>query len=68
MFTTPKRSLMRYAIFSQTGPPPRQVDCLAPLLECGRKMCFPRHNDALPSSGTESRVGGGEAQLARAPS
>ena len=29
LFTKPTRSLIRHAIFSQTGPP-RRADCLAP--------------------------------------
>ena len=37
--TTSTRSLIRYAIFYQTGPPCR-VDCLAPLWELGVKCLF----------------------------
>ena len=39
--TTPTRSLIRYAIFSQTGPP-RRVNCFAPLREYRHKESFPR--------------------------
>ena len=38
--TTPTRSLIRRAIFGQTGPPTR-IDCLALLWEYKRKVSFP---------------------------
>ena len=49
--TTPTLSLIRYAIFGQTGPP-RPIDYLAPLWECRRKVS-PKDYDMLPNSGTE---------------
>ena len=50
--TTPIRTLIRYAIFSQTGPP-RQVDYLAPLWEYRRKVSLQGHYDTLSNSETE---------------
>ena len=39
--STPTRSLIRYAIISQTGSP-RCIDCLAPLLQYKREVSFSR--------------------------
>ena len=52
--TTPIRSLIHYAIFSQAGLP-RRVYYLAPLWENKREV-FQAHNNALHSSETEPRV------------
>ena len=52
--TTTTRILIRYAIYSQIGPPLR-VDCLARYGSIGVKCLFQGHNDALFRSGTEPR-------------
>ena len=39
--TTPTRSWVSHAVFSQTEPP-RRVDCLFSLWDYGRKVSFPR--------------------------
>ena len=49
------QSLIRHAIFSQTGTP-RRVDCLVPLCEHKRNCLSHGPNDTLPSWGTEPRV------------
>ena len=53
--TTSAQSLIRHAIYSQTGPP-RRVDAWHSYGSISVKCLFHRYNDQLPSSGTEPKV------------
>ena len=50
--TMPTRILIRYALFSKSGPP-RRVDYLVRYGSTGVKCLAQGHNDTLPNSGTE---------------
>ena len=53
--TTPTRSLMRYAIFSQTGSP-RLVDYLALYVEYRRKVSIPRTQRSIAQFGNRIEI------------